>query len=110
MGGPRLCPPGGPSGVSGAQAPGSTVPRIFNGIGRQAAPSSRLQEGQNRCMEPRSFRMDQLSDLATVLKPGDHLVKADIKDAYYHLRLQAEDQLRLEFLVDGDASVPLCLK
>jgi Reverse transcriptase (RNA-dependent DNA polymerase) len=63
----------------------------------------------NRCMEPRSFRMDQLSDLAAVLKPRDHLVKADIKDAYYHLRLRAEDQLRLAFLVGGEAFVPLCL-
>jgi hypothetical protein len=46
LGGPRLCPPGGASGVSGAQEPGSAVPRIFIGIGKQKAPSSRLQDGQ----------------------------------------------------------------
>jgi hypothetical protein len=62
----------------------------------------------NRCMEPRSFRMDQLSGLAAVLTPGDHLVKADIKNAYYHLRLRAEDQQRLAFLVEVEAFVSLC--
>jgi hypothetical protein len=45
----------------------------------------------NECLEERTFRMDQLSDLAPTLHRDDCLFKADIKDAYYHLRLRKED-------------------
>jgi hypothetical protein len=36
----------------------------------------------NRCLEERTFRMDQLSDLASTLHRYDCLFKADIHDAY----------------------------
>jgi hypothetical protein len=42
----------------------------------------------NECMEERTFRMHQLSDLAPTLCRDDCMFKADIKDAHYHLRLR----------------------
>jgi hypothetical protein len=60
-------------------------------------------------MEERTFRMDQLSDLAPALRRDDCLFKADIKDAYYHLRLRKEDKVYLSFSVDGVVYVPSCL-
>jgi hypothetical protein len=60
-------------------------------------------------MEERTFRMDQLSDLAPTLRRDDCLFKADIKDAYYHLRLRKEDQIYLSFSVGGVVYVPSCL-
>jgi hypothetical protein len=53
--------------------------------------------------------MDQLSDLAPSLRRDDCLFKAEIQDAYYHLRLRKEDQLYLSFSVDGVVYVPDCL-
>jgi hypothetical protein len=53
--------------------------------------------------------MDQLSDLSPVLRPEDCLFKADICDAYYHLRLRKEDELYLSFCVGGVLYVPACL-
>jgi hypothetical protein len=55
----------------------------------------------NECMEERTFRMDQLSDLAPTLRRDDCMFKADIKDAYYHLRLRKEDEIYLSFSVGG---------
>ena len=63
----------------------------------------------NECLENRTFLMDQLSDLAQSLRRDDCLFKADIQDAYYHLRLRKEDQLYLSFSVDGVVYVPACL-
>lgn len=63
----------------------------------------------NESLDQRTFRMDQLGDLAAVLHPRDRLFKADITDAYYHLRLRRSDQERLSFMVDGEVYVPLCL-
>jgi ribonuclease HI len=63
----------------------------------------------NECIEARTFRMDQLSDLAPTLRREDCLFKADIKDAYYHLRLRKEDQHYLAFSVGGVVYVPACL-
>lgn len=47
----------------------------------------------NDCMARRPFRMDQLSDLAAVPRPEDNLFKADVRDAYYDLRLRPADRL-----------------
>jgi hypothetical protein len=47
------------------------------------------------------FHYDQLADLSPSLRHDDCLFKADIKDAYYHLRLREADQLYLEFRVGG---------
>ena len=63
----------------------------------------------NDCLEHRTFRMDQLSDLVPVLTEGDSLFKADIKDAYYHLRSRASDSERLAFQVGGRILPPLCM-
>ena len=54
-------------------------------------------------------RMEQLSDIAPSLRLEDCLFKADIKDAYYHLRLHKEDQIYLFFSVGGVVYVPFCL-
>jgi hypothetical protein len=63
----------------------------------------------NECLWERTFRIDQLSDLAPTLRRDDCLFKADIRDAYYHLRLRKEDQLYLSFSVGGVVYVPACL-
>lgn len=63
----------------------------------------------NDSREERTFRMDQLGDLAAVLVPKDSLFKADISDAYYHLRLRKSDQGRLAFRIAKNVYVPLCL-
>ncbi len=63
----------------------------------------------NNCLEERTFRMDQLADLAAQIRPGDSLFKADIQDAYYHLRLRPRDRLRLAFVVGSCVYIPLCL-
>ena len=63
----------------------------------------------NECLEEQTFRMDQLGDLAAVLGPGDVLFKADISDAYYHLRIRSCDRELLAFQVEGVVYLPLCL-
>lgn len=63
----------------------------------------------NACLEPRTFRMDQLYDLSPELLRNDNLFKADLTDGYYHLRLRPADGLRLSFFVGGDVFIPLCL-
>jgi hypothetical protein len=63
----------------------------------------------NECMEKLTFRMDQLSDLAPVLLHEDCMFKADIQDAYCHLRLRTSDQPYLTFIVSGVMYVPSCL-
>jgi hypothetical protein len=63
----------------------------------------------NESLEERTFRMDQLSDLSLSLRRDDCLFKADIGDAYYHLRLRKVDQLYLSFCVGGVVYVPACL-
>jgi hypothetical protein len=55
----------------------------------------------NECLEKSTFRMDQLSDLAPVLRREDYMFKADMQDAYYHLRLRKSDKPYLDFSVDG---------
>jgi hypothetical protein len=49
----------------------------------------------NECMQERTFRTDQLSDLAPYLRRDDCLFNVDKKDAYYHLRLRKEYQFFL---------------
>lgn len=86
--------------------------KIFPSFVTKTAGRDRLvvdYKRANECLEARTFRMDQISDLASVLQKGDCLFKADIKDAYYHLRLRKEDQLRLAFFVGDRVYVPLCL-
>jgi hypothetical protein len=57
----------------------------------------------------RIFRMDTLADLAPQLKPGDVLFKADVQDAYYHLRLRRCDRDELLFRIAGRFFRPLAL-
>ena len=63
----------------------------------------------NKHLEERTFRMDQLGDLASVLRPQDCLFKADISDAYYHLRLRRCDQELLAFRIWQQVYIPQCL-
>jgi hypothetical protein len=104
----RLLPPREPKSYFGHKA---ARPR-FSGLryhsSSQEPFSHRLHCG-NECLEDRTFRMDQLSDLAPSLRRDDCLFKADIQDAYYHLRLRKEGQLYLSFSVDGVVYVPACL-
>lgn len=63
----------------------------------------------NTTLAERTLQMDQLGDLVAVLRPRDSLFKADITDAYYHLRLRKTDQMKLSFYVDGVVYVSLSL-
>jgi hypothetical protein len=45
----------------------------------------------NEVLSARKFKMDTLADLAPQLRPGDALFKADVQDAYCHLRLRRCD-------------------
>jgi hypothetical protein len=56
---------------------------------------------QNEVLEARKFRMDTLADLAPQLRPGDSLIKADVQDAYYYLRLRRCDRDKLLFRIAG---------
>lgn len=53
--------------------------------------------------------MDQLGDLAAVLQPNDGLLRADISDAYYHLRLRRSDQEKLAYMVNHRVYLPISL-
>jgi ribonuclease HI len=64
---------------------------------------------QNEVLGSRKFRMDTLADLAPQLKPGDVLFKADVQDAYYHLRLRRCDRDKLLFRIAGRFFRPLAL-
>jgi hypothetical protein len=64
---------------------------------------------QNEFLETRKFRMDTLGDLAPQLHPNDTLFKADVKDAYYHLRLRQCDRDKLLFRIAGRFFRPFAL-
>jgi Reverse transcriptase (RNA-dependent DNA polymerase) len=64
---------------------------------------------QNEVLESRKFWMDTLADLAPQLRPGDSLIKADVQDAYYHLRLRRCDRDKLLFRTAGRFFRPLAL-
>lgn len=53
----------------------------------------------NEALEDRTFRMDQLTDLAPVLKHADSLFRAYLSEFNYHLRFRFTDQRILEFTV-----------
>lgn len=53
--------------------------------------------------------MNELTDLATSLNPGDSLFKPDIGDAYYHLHIRSYDHECLTIMVDGVIYLPLCI-
>lgn len=60
-------------------------------------------------LEDRTFRMNQLTDLAPTLLPDDSIFMADLKDGYYHIWLLRGDQVPLQFMVEGSIYVPVCL-
>jgi Reverse transcriptase (RNA-dependent DNA polymerase) len=64
---------------------------------------------QKEVLESQKFRMDTLADLAPQLRPGDSLIKADVQDAYYHLRLRRCDRDKLHFQIAGRFFRPLAL-
>jgi hypothetical protein len=64
---------------------------------------------QNEHLETRKFRMDTLADLAPQLLPEDVLLKADVRDAYYHLGIRSCNQNKLLFRLGGRFFRPLAL-
>jgi hypothetical protein len=64
---------------------------------------------QNEVLGARKFKLDTLADLAPQLRPGDALLKADVKDAYYHLRLRRCKRDKLLFRIAGRWFRPLAL-
>jgi hypothetical protein len=64
---------------------------------------------QNEFLCARKFKMDTLADLAPQLRPGDALFKADVQEAYYHLRLRLCDRDKLLFRIAGLWFRPLAL-
>jgi hypothetical protein len=64
---------------------------------------------QNEVLGARKFRMDTLADLAPQLRPGNALLKADVQDAYNHLRQRRCDRDKLLFRIAGHWFRPLAL-
>jgi hypothetical protein len=64
---------------------------------------------QNEHLGTRKFRTDTLADLAPQLLPEDVLLKADVEDAYYHLRIRRCDRNKLRFRLAGRFVRPLAL-
>jgi hypothetical protein len=64
---------------------------------------------QNEILGTRKFKMVTLAGLAPQLRPGDALFKADVQDAYYHLRLRRCDRDKLLFQIAGRWFRPLAL-
>jgi Reverse transcriptase (RNA-dependent DNA polymerase) len=64
---------------------------------------------QNEVLGARKVKMDTLAGLAPQLRPGDALFKADVQDAYYHLRLRRCDRDKLLFRIAGRWFRPLAL-
>lgn len=46
----------------------------------------------NDYIDPRRFKYESLTELAAQLRPGDELIKWDVRDAYHHLLLREEDR------------------
>lgn len=63
----------------------------------------------NMALEDRTFKMEQLQDLVPTLQPHDSLYKADLKDGYYYMKRRRKDQSKLEFEINGEVYIPLCL-
>lgn len=60
-------------------------------------------------LEDRSFKMEQLTDIAPSLRREDCFLKADVKDGYNHLRLRRTAKPFLAFSLGGAVYVPACL-
>jgi hypothetical protein len=56
---------------------------------------------QNEVLGARKFKIETLADLAPQLRPGKAPFKADVQDAYYHLRLRRCDRDKLLFRIAG---------
>lgn len=85
---------------------------VFPASVTQSAGKSRLvveQKNANECTEASTFRRDQILDLASALRRGDHMFYAERKEPHYHLRLRETDGMWLFFFVGGVIYVPLCL-
>jgi hypothetical protein len=79
---------------------------VLHGSKRRVVPD---YIAQNEVLGARKFRMDTLSDLAPQLRPGDALFKADVEDAYHHLRLGRCDRDNLLFRIAGRWFRPLAV-
>lgn len=55
----------------------------------------------NDYIDPRRFKYESLAELAAQLRPGDRLIKWDVRDAYHHLLLREEDRQYFAFQVFG---------
>lgn len=55
----------------------------------------------NDYIDPRRFKYESLTELAAQLRPGDELIKWDVRDAYHHLLLREEDRKYFAFQVLG---------
>jgi len=73
---------------------------IMNGFVVRSAGKPRLVldcRVPNGYIDPRRFRYESLLELAGELRPGDQMVKWDIRDAYHHLLLRPEDRKYFAF-------------
>ena len=55
----------------------------------------------NAYLNPRHFKMEDLKMLATIVQPGDFLVKIDLKDAYLHIPIHKDHKKYLQVRVGG---------
>lgn len=77
---------------------------IGNGFVTRSAGKQRFvidASYQNEGIEDRSFKYESLADLTPQLRPDDHLLGWDIKDAYHHVRLREVDKPYFAFQCMG---------
>jgi hypothetical protein len=79
---------------------------VFHGAKRRVVVDYTTQ---NEVLGARKLKMDTQADLAPQLRTGDALFKADVQDAYYHLRIRRGDRDKLLFRIAGRWFRPLAL-
>eukprot|EP00168_Porphyra_purpurea_P020476 TRINITY_DN863_c0_g1_i3.p3 TRINITY_DN863_c0_g1~~TRINITY_DN863_c0_g1_i3.p3 ORF type:complete len:303 (-),score=37.99 TRINITY_DN863_c0_g1_i3:2568-3476(-) len=73
---------------------------IMNGFVVRSAGKPRLVldcRVPNAYIEPRRFKYESLTELAGDLRPGDEMIKWDVRDAYHHVLLRPEDRKYFAF-------------
>ena len=63
----------------------------------------------NHFIEPKTFKMESVFTIISVLQPGDWLISVDLTDAYLHVPINESHQRYLRFLVGEDHFQFRCL-
>ena len=63
----------------------------------------------NQWMSAEHFKMEGISTLRDLLRPGDWFVKVDLKDAYFTVSIDSSHQQYLRFMLDRENYQFTCL-